>query len=86
YRPGHLLRRPRLALATRHQREHQRSAAPVLPQRHRPLPVGTRDPRPGSPRDEQPPPQDPRMAHPRRSPRRPTLTTRQSTRRCTHRL
>ena len=32
-----LLLRPALTLATRHQREHQRPAAPVLPQGHRPV-------------------------------------------------
>ena len=32
-----LLLRPAQPLATRHEREHQRSAAPVLPQRHRPI-------------------------------------------------
>ena len=32
-----LLPRPAQPLATRHEREHQRSAAPVLPQRHRPV-------------------------------------------------
>ena len=31
HRPGHLLPRPALALATRLEREHQRAAAPVLP-------------------------------------------------------
>ena len=36
--PG-LLRRPAEPLATRHEREHQRAPAPVLPQRHRPLAV-----------------------------------------------
>ena len=75
HRPGHLLRRPRLTLATRHQREHQRPAAPVLPQRHRPLLLGTRVPRPGRPRDEQPTPQDPGLGHTSRSPRPTTLTT-----------
>ena len=38
HRRGGLLLRPALALAARHQREHQRPAAPVLPQRHRPDP------------------------------------------------
>ena len=36
--PG-LLRRPPQPLAARHQREHQRAAAPILPQGHRPLPL-----------------------------------------------
>ena len=63
---------------------HQRPAAPVLPQRHRPLLLGTRVPRPGHPRDEQPTPQDPGLGHTSRSPRPTTLTTRPTTRRCTH--
>ena len=33
-----LLLRPALTLAARHEREHQRAAAPVLPQRHQPQP------------------------------------------------
>ena len=36
YRTEDLLRRPALALAARQQREHQRPAAPVLPQGNRP--------------------------------------------------
>ena len=36
HRPEDLLRRPALALAARHQREHQRPAAPVPAQKHRP--------------------------------------------------
>ena len=39
--PG-LLRRPAKPLAARHEREHQRAAAPVLPQGHRPLPLDRR--------------------------------------------
>ena len=35
-----LLRRPQQPLAARHQREHQRAAAPVLPEGHRPDPMG----------------------------------------------
>ena len=34
HRPGHLLLRPAFALAARHEREHQRAAAPVLSQGH----------------------------------------------------
>ena len=37
HRPGRLLLRPALPLAARQQREHQRAAAPVLPQGHRPV-------------------------------------------------
>ena len=40
-----LLLRPRLPLATRQQREHQRAAAPVLPQGHRPVRPQRRRPR-----------------------------------------
>ena len=40
-----LLLRPTLTLATRHQREHQRPAPPVLPQGHRPLRPRRRAPR-----------------------------------------
>ncbi len=38
HRPGDLLLRPPQPLAARQQREHQRPAAPVLPQGHRPQP------------------------------------------------
>jgi hypothetical protein len=38
-------RRPAQPVAARHQREHQRPAAPVLPQRHRPGPLEPRRPR-----------------------------------------
>ena len=38
HRPAGLLLRPAEPLAARHQREHQRAAAPVLPQGHRPRP------------------------------------------------
>ena len=34
-----LLRRPAQPMAARHEREHQRPAAPVLPQGHRPVPL-----------------------------------------------
>ena len=61
HRPGHLLRRSRLTLAARQQREHQRTAPTVLPQGHRPVPLGTRIPRAGRPGDEQPTPQTPRL-------------------------
>jgi putative transposase len=37
HRPGRVLRRPAQSLAARHEREHQRSAAAVLPQGHRPV-------------------------------------------------
>ena len=72
--PG-LLRRPSQPVAARHEREHQRAAAPVLPQGHRPLAMERRGD-PGRRQRPQPPtPQDPLLAHPRRSPRRaPTIT------------
>ena len=38
HRARHLLLRPAQPVAARHQREHQRAAAPVLPQGHRPRP------------------------------------------------
>ena len=51
-----LLRRPALTLAARHQREHQRPAAPVLPERHRPISLGPRRPprRPGGGQQQTP--------------------------------
>jgi len=57
-------------LAARHQREHQRPAAPVLPQGHRPEPAHRRRPRRGRRRTQQPTPQDPRLEDPRRGPQR----------------
>ena len=63
-----------LALAARHQREHQRPPAPLLPQRHRPVHLGTRIPRPSSPRDEQPSPQDSSDGAPPPKPSTPLLS------------
>src|SRR3954466_10393043 len=70
HRHRRLLRRPALALAARYEREHQRPAAPVLPQGHRPLSLEPRGPprRPG--RGQQQAPQGPRLENPGRGPRR----------------
>ena len=69
-----LLLRPAQPLAARHQREHQRPAAPVLPQGHRPVPLQRRRPRRRRRHSQQTAPQDPRLEDPRRGPRRaPTL-------------
>ena len=71
--PG-LLRRPAQPLAARHEREHQRAAAPVLPEGHRPVPLERRRDRSRRRRPQHPTPQDPRLEDPRRSPQRaPTL-------------
>ena len=71
--PG-LLRRPAEPLAARHEREHQRAAAPILPQGHRPLAMERRGDRSRRRRAQQQTPQDPRLEDTRRSPRRtPTL-------------
>ncbi len=69
HRPGDLLLRPAQPLAARHQREHQRPAAPVLPQGHRPQQAQPRRPRRRRRRPQQPTPQDPRLEDPRRGPR-----------------
>ena len=73
-RPAGLLRRPAQPLAARHEREHQRPAAPVLPEGHRPIALDGRRARSSRHDAQQPTAQDPRMEDPRRSPRRtPTL-------------
>ena len=70
-----VLRRPALALAAPHEREHQRPAAPVLPQGHRPVALVRRGPRSRRSRPQQPAPKDPRLEDPRRDLRgAPTLT------------
>ena len=73
-----LLLRPAEPLAARHQREHQRAAAPVLPQGHRPRAPQPRRPGRRRRRAQRPPAQDARMADPgrgaRRAPRRCGLT------------
>ena len=75
-----VLRRSALALAAADKREHERAAAPVLPEGHRPVPVVGRGPRSRRPRDQQPAPQDPRLEDPRRGLRRAATLT--STTRC----
>ena len=56
---------PLLALAARHEREHERPAAPVLPKGHRPVPLECRGPsrRPGG--HQQQTAQSPRSGRPR---------------------
>ena len=56
-----LLLRPAQPLAARHEREHQRPAAPVLPQGHRPEPPQPRRPRRRRRRAQQPASQDTRL-------------------------
>ena len=80
-----LLLRPPQPLAARHQREHQRAAAPILPQRHRPVPLDRARPPSRRPHPQHPAAQNPRLAHTRRSPQRtPTLPP--TTRCCDNRL
>src|SRR5690606_6760087 len=76
YRHEGVLRRPSLALAATDEREHERVAAPVLPEGHRPVEVVRSGSRSRSSCNQQPPPQDSRLENPRRGSRRPaTLTT-----------
>ena len=67
HRPGDLLLRPPLALAARHEREHQRAPAPVLPQGHQPQPAQPGRPRRRRRRAQRPPSQNPRLEDPSRS-------------------
>ena len=67
-----LLRRPAQPLAARHQREHQRAAAPVLPQGHRPVPVERRGIQAVAADAQQPAPQDTRLEDAGRSTQRST--------------
>ena len=69
HRHRDLLLRPAQPLAARHQREHQRPAAPVLPQGHRPEPPQPRRPGRRRRRSQQSPPQDPRLEDPGRGAR-----------------
>ncbi len=80
-----LLRRPALALAAAHEREHQRAASPVLPQGHRPVAVERRGPRGRRTDGQQPTPQGPRLEDPRRGLHR-TATLARTIRCCTDRL
>ena len=68
--PGDLLLRPAQPLAARHQREHQRPAAPVLPQGHRSEQAYPSRPRRGCRGPQQPTSQDPRLEDPCRGPER----------------
>ena len=75
HRPRRLVLRPAVPMAARHQREHQRPAAPVLPQPHRPRPTHPTRPRRSRSRPQHPTPKNPQLENPSRSPQRtPTLT------------
>ena len=65
-----LLRRPAQPMAARHEREHQRAAAPVLPQGHRPLAMERRRPRRRRRRAQRPATQDTRLEDASRSTQR----------------
>ena len=80
-----VLRGPALTVAAADEREHQRSAAAVLPQRHRPIAVARRRPRGRRARAQQPAPQGPRLEDTRGSLRRAT-TLASTTRCCVDRL
>lgn len=69
HRHRRLLRRPALTLAARHEREHQRPAARVLTQGHRPLPLDPGRPPRRPRRGQQQTPQGPRLEDPGRGPR-----------------
>ena len=76
---------PRSPWQRRHQREHQPPPAPILPQRHHPLPLERRGDPSSHQHHQQQTTQIPRMAHPRRSARRaPTLPP--TSRCCDHQL
>ena len=81
-----LLLRPPLALAARLQREHQRSAAPVLPQGHRPVGLPPRLPRLRRRPAQRPAPQTTRLEDPQRGPPRTTVEPDKSRRCCASRL
>ena len=85
HRAADLLLRSAQPVAARHQREHQRALAPVLPQGDRPPPPQPRRPRRRRLRAEHPAPQDPRLEDTRRSPRR-TSTLHPASRCCDHPL
>ena len=78
HRPADLLLRPAQPLAARHEREHQRPAAPVLPERHRPVQTQPRRPRRRRRRAQQPTAQDPRLEDTRRGPRRAATSLQQA--------
>ena len=66
-----LLLRPAHALAARHQREHQRPAAPVLPEGQRPVRAQRSRAGPGRRRTQRPAPQTPRLPQAHRGDRPP---------------
>ena len=67
-RPGHagLLLRPAQPMAARHQREHQRPAAPILPQGHRPFRIQSGLPRRRRRRTQRQAEKNPRLGQTRR--------------------
>jgi IS30 family transposase len=67
HRHGRLLLRPRQPLATRIQREHKRSAAPILPQRDRPERLRARGPRTRRPGTQRTTTENTRLGHPGRA-------------------
>lgn len=71
--PADLLLRSSQPVAARQQREHQRSAAPVLSQGHRSVVPRPGDPRQRRRRTQRPPLQTPRLAHPSRGTRPTTI-------------
>ncbi|ROP35743.1 hypothetical protein EDD40_0994 [Saccharothrix texasensis] len=85
HRHESVLRRPPLTVATADEREHERVAASVLPQGHRPFEVVRRRPRSRRPGPEQPAPQSPRLEDPRRGIQR-TATVAPTARCCIDRL
>ncbi len=76
---------PPLALAAADEREHQRAAAPVLPERHGPLPLVRPGPRSRRSRAQQPTPKEPRLEDSSRG-LQPTATLAPTTRCCNDRL
>jgi IS30 family transposase len=64
-----LLRRSPQPVAARHKREHQRTLAPILPEGHRPVPMGRRRDRGRRSRSQHEAPQDTRMEDTRRDTR-----------------
>src|SRR5690606_36439324 len=82
--PGHrhegVLRRPALTLAKGHEREHQRAAKAVLPQRHRSIEVVSGGSGSRGLHAEQPSPKSPQLENPCRGIQRAATLT--PTRRC----
>ena len=66
---------PQIAVATRNEREHQRSAAPILPKRHRPIHPHPTRPRPGRLQPQHEASTNPRMDDTIRQTRRSAATT-----------